>query len=100
MFFLLACLVLAASPAPATVPMGETPATAIVDPETNESGGVAWEYRYLRDHPCDGDAAWKVQQQALVQANKRVYDRLHVVCPTTKVERDVFFDITSYFGKY
>lgn len=96
MSFLLSCLVLAAAPA---IPSGDSPATAIVDPETNESAGVDWEYRFLRAHPCDGETAWKLQQQALVNAGNRVYDKLHVVCPTTKIERDFYFDITSYFGK-
>ena len=95
MHVLLFCLVLAAA-----APDGDSPATAIVDPQTNESDGVKWEYAYLRSHPCDGDTGWKLQQQSLIQVNNRVYDRLHVVCPTSKVERDFYFDITAYFGRF
>ena len=100
MYRLLAIPLLAFALGCVELPAGSSPATAIVDPKANETDGVAWEYAYLRAHPCDGDAQWKVRQQALITAGQRAYDRLHVVCPTTKVERDYFFDITSYFGKY
>lgn len=80
-------------------PTGNSPADAIYDVQRNESDGVDWEYVYLSYHPCDGETRWKLQQQSLINAGGRAYDRLHVVCPTTKAERDFYFDITSYFGK-
>jgi hypothetical protein len=72
-----------------------------VDLQQNESDGVAWEYRFLAFHPCaDADhGRWQLKNQALLHANGRAYDRLHVVCPPTKAERDFYFDISSYFGK-
>jgi hypothetical protein len=50
-------------------------------------------------HPCDGDARWKLEKQALMHDNGHVYDELRVVCPSTKAERRFYFDIGSYFGK-
>ncbi|HEY1976980.1 MAG TPA: hypothetical protein VGG89_10565 [Candidatus Baltobacteraceae bacterium] len=80
-------------------PSGDSATTAILDVQGNEFTGVRWEYMYVAFHPCDEHTSWKPQQQALLHANGRSYDRLHVVCPTTKAERDFYFDITSYFGK-
>ena len=71
----------------------------MVDLQQNETDGVAWEYLYLSYNPCDADTQWKLQNQSLIRVNERAYDRLHVICPTTKAERDFYFDITSYFGK-
>ena len=80
-------------------PSGNSIADAILDVQTNESDGVDWEYVYLSYHPCDGTTRWALHQQSLMNEGGRAYDRLHVVCPTTKSERDFYFDITSYFGK-
>ena len=82
-------------------PPGDSFASAIADVQQNEADGISWEYRYLAFHPCaDGDdGRWKLQNQSLLHANGRAYDRLHVVCPATKAERDFYFDISSYFGK-
>ncbi|MGC1379937.1 MAG: hypothetical protein WA814_02795 [Candidatus Baltobacteraceae bacterium] len=85
--------------APLSDPEGTSVATAILDAQKNESDGVAWEYRYLAFHPCAENARWIMQNQSLVNDNGHAYDRLHVVCSTTKAERDFFFDIGSYFGK-
>jgi hypothetical protein len=80
-------------------PSGASEADAILDAQNNETDGVRWEYVYLSYHPCDGKTQWVLANQALAHDNRRAYDRLHVVCPTTKVQRDFFFDISSYFGK-
>lgn len=82
-----------------SLPPGDSPATAILDVQQNESDGVGWEYRFLSFHPCSGDVPWKLQSQALVHANGRSYDRLTVACPATSAQRDFYFDVTSYFGK-
>ena len=78
---------------------GEGFATAILDAQPDETTGVRWEYIYLAFHTCDKDTSWKPKGQALASNGGRRYDILHVVCPTTKAERDFFFDITPYFGK-
>jgi hypothetical protein len=82
-----------------TSPAGDSLASSIIDIQSNEKQGVDWEYLYLSFHPCDRDTRWKLQQQAIDQNNGHVYDRLLVVCPSTKVERNFYFDIGSYFGK-
>lgn len=88
-----------ASLAPLTAPSGDALSSAILDMQQDETKGVAWEYRYLAFHPCTENASWKLENQSLVKEDGRAYDRLHVVCPTTKSERDFYFDITSYYGK-
>ncbi len=80
-------------------PAGDAPASAILDVQKSETEGVRWEYLYLAFHPCDGGASWKLAQQAMSREDGHVYDRLHVVCPSTKAERDFYFDIGSFFGK-
>ena len=80
-------------------PAGDAFATAILDAQSNESTGVRWEYLYVSAHPCDGRTRWQTRGQALGSNGGRSYDILHVACPTTKAERDFFFDITPYFGK-
>jgi hypothetical protein len=81
-------------------PSGDSFANAILDVQSGESEGVSWEYRYLTAHRCAADDRWKLQQQSLLQHEGRAYDRLHVICPSTKTERDFYFDITPYFGKH
>jgi hypothetical protein len=84
---------------PMIAPTGDSLFAALLDKQANETDGVAWEYRYLAFHPCSGDAKWQVKNQTVVHGGGRTYDRLHVVCPATNAERDVYFDITTYFGK-
>ncbi|HEY1654238.1 MAG TPA: hypothetical protein VGF86_03905 [Candidatus Tumulicola sp.] len=70
-----------------------------MDEQKNETNGVRWEYIFVAFHPCDGNQRWTIRSQALLSDGGTKYDRLHVLCPTTKTERDFFFDITGYFGK-
>jgi hypothetical protein len=79
--------------------LGDAFRTAILDAQPNETTGARWEYIYLALHKCDGDTRWKSKGQSLGSNGGRTYDILHAVCPTTKAERDFFFDITPYFGK-
>jgi hypothetical protein len=81
-------------------PAGDSFASAVLDVQKGETDGVAWEYRYLAAHPCAENSRWKLQQQSLLRHEGRSYDRLHVICPATNAERDFYFDITPYFGKY
>jgi hypothetical protein len=77
---------------------GDSYENAIVDGQKHEMTGVDWEYLYLALHPCAPNQRWKTQRQSLQRHENRVYDVLHVACPSTNVERDYFFDITSYYG--
>jgi hypothetical protein len=80
-------------------PAGDGETTAILDAQANERDGVAWEYLYLRFHPCDGTAAWRPGLQSVRRANERVYDVIETTCPSTGAKRAFFFDITPYYGK-
>ncbi len=83
-----------------TEPDGSSMSNAIVDVQSDEFAGVHWEYLFIAFQPCDGNTAWRPSgEQALLSEHQRTYDRDHVVCPTTKAERDYYFDISSYFGK-
>jgi hypothetical protein len=78
--------------APLAESSGDAPASAILDLQPDERDGAAWEYQYLTFHPCGGTARWRLEQQKIVNENGRTYDRLHVVCPATSVQRDFYFD--------
>lgn len=80
-------------------PAGDSTATAVLDVQKTQSQGVNWETLYLGYHRCDDRTRWELTRQSVVREGGRVYDRLHVVCPTTKAVRDFYFDIDSYFGK-
>jgi hypothetical protein len=84
---------------PIAGPAGDSVDSAILDLQKTESTGVNWEYLYLGFHRCDNGTPWTLQKQSLFHSGGRAYDRLHVVCPATKAERDFYFDISSYFGK-
>jgi len=83
----------------AVQPSGASTSDAILDAQSSEDTGVDWEYAYLAYHPCDGRTRWSIQNQSVSSTGGRDYDRLHVVCSTTKTERDFYFDITPYYGK-
>jgi hypothetical protein len=85
--------------APFREPDGMTPDTAILDMMPKEDPGVRWEYIYLAFHPCDGTTQWKRPTRSMVVQGARRFDKFHLVCETTHTERDLWFDITPYFGK-
>jgi hypothetical protein len=78
---------------------GSTMETALLDLVPTEQPGVRWDYLYLAFHPCDGTTQWK-RQQSLVRAGAHTYDKMHLTCEPTKAERDIYFDITAFFGKF
>jgi len=82
-----------------SLPDGLTPDTAILDMMPSEKPGVRWEYLWLAFHPCDGRTPWKRGMQGVSRQGSRSFDRFHLICEPTHVERDLFFDITNYLGK-
>jgi hypothetical protein len=84
---------------PISEPTGISAPAAVLDVQRNETDGVAWEYRYIAFLPCADGQRWQLKNQSLLTDHGHAFDRLHVVCPTSKAERDFFFDIASYFGK-
>lgn len=94
---------------PANVLKGESPATitsgaeadgssfekAIVLSAKSESTGVNAEYVYLRKvYP-----GYKLIQQSLSHKNKKAYDVMSIETANGD-KKDVYFDITGFFGKW
>jgi hypothetical protein len=84
---------------PFAEPAGESEQTAILDAQTNDHDGVAWEYLYLRYHPCDAKTAWRIGAHSVHQSNARAYDVLEATCPSDGSKRAFYFDVTAFFGK-
>ncbi len=68
---------------------------AIVIDKTNESEGVAAEYKWLRENYPE----YMVTGQSLQQNNKKRYDVIHTKAKDG-TKRDFYFDITKFFGKF
>ena len=67
---------------------------AIVIQASNTRDGIAAEYAYVgRTYP-----GWRRTRQALLTRGDRRYDVLTIVSPSGET-RDVFFDITNFFGR-
>jgi hypothetical protein len=84
---------------PFAEPAGEGERTAILDVQTNDRDGVAWEYLYLRYHPCDAKTVWRIGTQSVRQSDARTYDVLEATCPSNGSKRAFVFDVTAFFGK-
>ncbi len=68
-------------------------ATAIKVPHRSSFEGIRWEYEWVaKNRP-----GWVVEGQALAENGSRTYDILTL--RKGKQTEDVYFDITSFFGK-
>ena len=73
---------------------------ALIDGATDESSGARNEENYVRTLRCDNNRhMWRESAQALANHNGRPYDILKLVCYGGGETRDLYFDITSFFGK-
>jgi hypothetical protein len=68
---------------------------AVIIKETNEGDGITAEYKWLADHY----PGYSSEGQGLSEYDKHPYDILHIKTTYGK-KVDVYFDITSYFGKW
>ena len=68
---------------------------AIIIKATNEGDGIDAEYKWLADHY----PGYKTEGQSLNENGKTPYDVLHIKTNDGQ-RKDVFFDISSYFGKW
>ncbi|MBV9737401.1 MAG: hypothetical protein JO177_04450 [Candidatus Eremiobacteraeota bacterium] len=91
-------LILAAAASASLLQNGTSFSDAVVVKAPDESTGVASEYAWLASHPCTG-GTWRVATQSLVFHDKKPYDVLSVICSSGAQKRDVYFDISAYFGK-
>jgi hypothetical protein len=69
----------------------------IIQNAENHRAGVAAEYRYLRQRFGERGVHWRLVVQALVTGDKPV-DRLTIEL-ADGTQKDVFFDISEFFGK-
>ena len=84
----------ARDPSVSAIP-GSSYATAIRVPAANERDGVRWEHRYLTSHYRGARFAG----QRLGNHAGHVYDIMTVVTADGK-QQAVYFDISSYFGRF
>lgn len=68
---------------------------AIVIEATNETDGVRAEYIWLAKHY----PGYKTNKQSLLQDNGKYYDLLNITTASGE-EKDFYFDINSFFGKF
>lgn len=75
---------------------GGSMASAIVIAEDHENKGVEAEYTWIKKHY----RAYRVVGQHIATAphGKRVYDVLTIMLPDG-ARRDIYFDITRFYGK-
>lgn len=73
---------------------GLSPETAIIIRASSSAEGVPQEYEWIRKQLPGA----KIKKQALVMEPK-AYDRFEVEMPDGKI-REVYFDISSFFGKW
>lgn len=86
------------TPQPGHIEDGSSIANAFVLHARSEDEGVRFEDYYALGR--GGCARWTMKLQSLLAVRGRQYDRIDLVCNETKHQISVFFDITSFFGKY
>jgi hypothetical protein len=81
-------------------PAGDAPASAVLVVAKNETEGIRWEQIWALFHPCAGTTRWSKTLVATSRADGRTYDAVTYSCPATGATRRVYFDITSFYGKF
>jgi ABC-type glycerol-3-phosphate transport system substrate-binding protein len=76
-------------------PDGSSPEQAIVIQATTESEGVKAEHAWLHSHY----PGYKMTKQTLVTGKDKPYDVLHIQTADGQ-GKDVFFDISKFFGHF
>lgn len=79
---------------------GETVKEAIVIKDaTDNLDGIAAEYSYLAKKFGRRDIDWEVRKQEFLEDQGRKYDALEVFFPAESSVKNIYFDITDFFGK-
>ncbi len=68
---------------------------AIVIDKKNESAGVAEEYKWLREHY----PGYTLIKQSLKHKDGKSYDVMNIKTKEGE-EKNIYFDITNFFGKF
>jgi len=89
---------------PAVAPVaphgGTTFDDALINGALDEASSARNEENYLTTLRCNsGRDEWRELQQSLVQQNGHPYDSVKLACSSGPEVRDVYFDISSSFGK-
>ncbi len=66
---------------------------------SNHMEGVGAEYEYLAKKFGVQGKDWKLIRQSLMPYGGRQYDRMEIEL-ADKAQKTIFFDITSFFGKF
>ncbi|MEO0185814.1 MAG: hypothetical protein ABIL22_07175 [candidate division WOR-3 bacterium] len=66
---------------------------------TNSMEGVNAEYQYLAKKFGVQGRDWKLIRQSLMPQSGRQYDKMEIEL-TDRTKKTIFFDITSFFGKF
>ena len=78
---------------------GDTPETAvIIAGAPNSRIGIDAEYYFLEKIFGQPDVDWKLKRQSVLHKNGKDYDRMEIELKDGS-KKDVFFDITEFFGK-
>ena len=85
----------APNPAPPAARDGGSVATAVIINARDEKAGVDAEYAWIRANIPGG----RPDGQALESQGGKPYDLIHVRLPDGSL-RDVYFDISGFFGKF
>jgi hypothetical protein len=78
---------------------GDTPETAVViSGAPNSRVGIDAEYYYLMKKFGQPNVDWKLKRQSVLHLKGKDYDRMEIELQDGS-KKDVFFDITEFFGK-
>lgn len=78
---------------------GESMEEAIVIQADKTASGVSQEYQWVEQHFGKRGVDWQLVKQALLHKDDRAYDMLHIRL-ADGTEKQFYFDITSFFGKF
>lgn len=70
----------------------------IIKGATNSGAGIAAEYQYLEKKFGRRNADWKLIRQGLLHKNAKHFDLMQIEL-ADGTQKDIYFDITEFFGK-
>lgn len=71
----------------------------IISGAKNYVDGIAAEYIYLSSHFKKPDVDWKLIKQRVGLHKNKIYDLIQIQL-SDGTKRDLYFDITKFYGKY
>jgi len=77
---------------------GETIENATIIDASDTALGIIEEHRYIEKIYGEKDKDWTMIEQRLIEANQKAYDRF-LIKTADGFEKEIYFEITSFFGK-